>query len=67
MTCCSLATAGDGLLYNTATDKQNGPIGDYLAAEIVTGWLRQHPGAIDLVVFNVFSDEDRGNYEAVLP
>ena len=35
VTCCSLATAGDGLLYNTATDKQNGPIGDYLAAEIV--------------------------------
>lgn len=36
VTCCSLATSGDGLLYNTATDKQNGPIGDYLAAEIVT-------------------------------
>ena len=36
VTCCSLATAGDGLLYNTATDKQNGPIGDYLAADIVT-------------------------------
>jgi len=36
VTCCSLATAGDGLLYNTATDKQNGPIGDYLAAEVVT-------------------------------
>jgi ABC-type sugar transport system substrate-binding protein len=35
VTCCSLANAGDGLLYNTATDKQNGPIGDYLAAEIV--------------------------------
>lgn len=35
VTCCSLATAGDGLLYNTATDKQNGPIGDYLAAEVV--------------------------------
>ena len=25
VTCCSLATAGDGILYNTATDKQNGP------------------------------------------
>ena len=36
VTCCSLATAGDGLLYNTATDKQNGPIGDYLAAEVVS-------------------------------
>ena len=36
VTCCSLATAGDGLLYNTATDKQNGPIGDNLAAEVVS-------------------------------
>jgi len=36
VTCCSLATAGDGLLYNTATNKQNGPIGDYLAADVVT-------------------------------
>ncbi len=36
VTCCSLATAGDGLLYNTATDKQNGPIGDYLAAQVVS-------------------------------
>ena len=35
VTCCSLATAGNGLLFNTATDKQNGPIGDYLAAEVV--------------------------------
>jgi ABC-type sugar transport system substrate-binding protein len=35
VTCCSLATAGGGLLYNTATDKQNGPIGDYLAADVV--------------------------------
>jgi ribose transport system substrate-binding protein len=35
VTCCSLATTEDGVLYNTATGKQNGPIGDYLAAEIV--------------------------------
>ena len=35
VTCCSIAEAGNGLLYNTATDKQNGAIGDYLAAEIV--------------------------------
>ena len=35
VTCCSLATTADGIMYNTATDKQNGPIGDYLAAEIV--------------------------------
>ncbi len=36
VTCCSLAAAGDGLLYNTATAGQNGPIGDYLAAEVVS-------------------------------
>jgi ABC-type sugar transport system substrate-binding protein len=38
VTCCSLATAGSssGILYNTATDKQNGPIGDDLAAEVVS-------------------------------
>ena len=36
VTCCSLASEGDGILYNTATDKQNGPIGDDLAAEIVS-------------------------------
>ena len=36
VTCCSLATAGNGILYNTATDKQNGPIGDDLAAEVVS-------------------------------
>ena len=35
VTCCSVAEAGNGLLYNTATDKQNGSIGDYLAAEVV--------------------------------
>ena len=35
VTCCSVAEAGNGLLYNTATDKQNGAIGDYLAAEVV--------------------------------
>jgi ABC-type sugar transport system substrate-binding protein len=37
VTCCSLATAGDGLLNNPPTDKQNGAIGDYLAADIVSG------------------------------
>jgi ABC-type sugar transport system substrate-binding protein len=31
----SIAEVGGGLIYNTATDKQNGAIGDYLAAEIV--------------------------------
>ncbi len=36
VTCCSLATTGDGLLFNTATSAQNAPIGDYLAAEVVS-------------------------------
>ncbi len=36
VTCCSLASTGDGLLYNTARADQNGAIGDYLAAEVVT-------------------------------
>jgi len=38
VTCCSLATAGSssGILYNTATSEQNAPIGDYLAAEVVS-------------------------------
>ena len=35
VTCCSLATTGDGILFNTATSEQNAPIGDYLAAEVV--------------------------------
>lgn len=38
VTCCSLAIAGSssGILYNTATSEQNAPIGDYLAAEVVS-------------------------------
>ncbi|MFL6061641.1 MAG: sugar ABC transporter substrate-binding protein [Marmoricola sp.] len=38
VTCCSLATAGSssGILYNTATAAQNAPIGDDLAAEVVS-------------------------------
>lgn len=35
VTCCSLATTGDGILFNTATSAQNAPIGDYLAADVV--------------------------------
>jgi ribose transport system substrate-binding protein len=31
----SIAEVGGGLIYNTATDKQNGAIGDYMAAEVV--------------------------------
>ena len=35
VTCCSVADAGGGLIFNTATDKQNGAIGDYMAAQVV--------------------------------
>ena len=49
VTCCSLATAGDGILYNTATDKQNGPIGDYLAAEVVS----DSGGKADVLYVNI--------------
>ena len=53
VTCCSLATAGDGLLYNTATDKQNGPIGDYLAAEVVA----DSKGKADALYVNISAFE----------
>jgi ABC-type sugar transport system substrate-binding protein len=36
VTCCSLATTGDGILYNTSTSTQNATIGDDLAAEVVS-------------------------------
>ena len=49
VTCCSLATAGDGILYNTATDKQNGPIGDNLAAEVVS----DSGGKADVLYVNI--------------
>ena len=38
-----------------------------LAAEIATGtvksWLKEHPGAMDRVIFNVFKDKDKEYYE----
>jgi len=49
VTCCSLATTGDGLLYNTATDKQNGAIGDDLAAEVVSN----SGGKADVLYVNI--------------
>jgi ABC-type sugar transport system substrate-binding protein len=51
VTCCSLATAGDssGILYNTATSEQNAPIGDYLAAEVVS----DSGGRADAVYVNI--------------
>ena len=35
VTCCSLATTDNGILYNTSTATQNATIGDFLAAEVV--------------------------------
>lgn len=37
-----------------------------IAVTTVCRWLREHPGRIERVVFNVFSDEDRMIYEAQL-
>ena len=36
------------------------------AIRTVSEWLRAHPTALDLVVFNVFSDDDRLVYEQTL-
>jgi ABC-type sugar transport system substrate-binding protein len=49
VTCCSLATTDDGILYNTATAEQNAPIGDYLAAEVVS----DSGGKADAVYVNI--------------
>ena len=49
VTCCSLATTGDGILFNTATATQNAPIGDYLAAEVVS----QSGGKADALYVNI--------------
>ena len=37
-----------------------------IAVETVTGWLAEHPEAVDRVVFNVFKDQDLALYEALL-
>ncbi|WP_199732828.1 MULTISPECIES: protein-ADP-ribose hydrolase [Corallococcus] len=37
-----------------------------VALRTVGTWLREHPGALDLVLFNVFGDEDREAYSAAL-
>ncbi|MBQ7702824.1 MAG: protein-ADP-ribose hydrolase [Firmicutes bacterium] len=34
-----------------------------IAVETVTGWLEDHPVAMDRVIFNVFKDEDKQYYE----
>ena len=37
-----------------------------IAVNTVTEWLRENPGTMDRVIFNVFKDEDREYYEALL-
>ena len=34
-----------------------------IAVQTVTEWLAAHPGAMDRIIFNVFSDRDRSIYE----
>jgi O-acetyl-ADP-ribose deacetylase (regulator of RNase III) len=37
-----------------------------IAVDTVSGWLREHSGLIDRVIFNVFKDEDKTYYEELL-
>lgn len=37
-----------------------------IAVSAVNGWLSQHPGAMDRVIFDVFKDEDRKYYEELV-
>ena len=37
-----------------------------IAVQTVTGWLKEHDGQMDQVIFNVFKDEDRKIYEKLL-
>jgi len=37
-----------------------------IAVQTVTRWLAEHEGRMDRVIFNVFKDEDRKNYEQQL-
>ncbi|ATB36849.1 hypothetical protein CYFUS_002264 [Cystobacter fuscus] len=37
-----------------------------VALRTVGAWLREHPGTLELVLFNVFGDEDREAYSAAL-
>ena len=34
-----------------------------IAVKTVREWLAEHDGAVDRVIFNVFSEKDRDNYE----
>ena len=37
-----------------------------IAVSTVDGWLLQHPGAMERVIFNVFKDEDKEYYEELI-
>ncbi len=37
-----------------------------IAVETVSGWMKEHGGLIDRVIFNVFKDEDKTYYEKLL-
>ncbi len=37
-----------------------------IAVSTVNGWLSQHPGAVERVIFNVFKDEDKEYYEELI-
>lgn len=37
-----------------------------IAVSAVNGWLSQHPGAMERVIFNVFKDEDKKYYEELI-
>ena len=37
-----------------------------IAVQTVTEWLAKHPGRMERVIFNVFNDRDRSNYEQIL-
>ena len=37
-----------------------------IAVQTVTGWLSEHPGGMERVIFNVFKDEDKIYYEQLL-
>ena len=37
-----------------------------IAVDTAEKWLSEHPGAMERVIFNVFKDEDKKYYEALI-
>ncbi len=37
-----------------------------IAVETVSEWLREHPGKVERVIFNVFKNEDKTIYEKLI-